>query len=220
MNCQCGKEKDNILNTEVKNLAKFEYTPAQLDKGYANKTLYINISNNEIKEKDVTEEMKDKFIGGRGFGLWYLWNAVNSQTKWNDPENEIVIATGPVGGITQYPGAGKSLVVSLSPLTGTIIDSNVGGHFGPYLKFSGWDALEIQGKVDKDVVIYIDGNKGIVTIDEDWTESKDSHLIAEEITERYAESEEDKRNISVVSAGQAAENTLIGMLNFSFYDRR
>lgn len=220
MNCQNRETGINIQKIEPVNLRTFEYKPGEINKGYSNKTLYVNISNNEIKTKDVTEEMKEKFIGGRGFGLYYLWNAVTAATRWNDPENEIVIATGPVGGITQYPGAGKSLVVSISPLTGTIIDSNVGGHFGPYLKFSGWDALEIQGKSEKDVIIYIDGNRGVVRIDEDWVQSRDSHLIAEEITNAYAESEEDKRNISVVSAGQAAENTLIGLLNFSFYDRR
>lgn len=218
MNCQ---HNDKVkAKCEPVNLKTFEYRPEKIDRGYSNKTLYINISNKEVSSKNVTQEMKDKFVGGRGFGLYYLWNAVKPTTKWNDPENEIVIATGPIGGITQYPGAGKSLVVSISPLTGTIIDSNVGGHFGPYLKFAGWDALEIQGKSDKDLIIFIDGNKGIVRIDEDWVEARDSHLIAEEIVNAYAESEEDKRNISVVSAGQAAENTLIGMLNFSFYDKR
>ena len=29
-----------------------------------------------------------------------------------------------------------------SPLTGNVIDSNVGGYFAPFLKFSGFDALE------------------------------------------------------------------------------
>ncbi len=220
MNCQVEKSQKSTTRVETINLKTFEYKPEKINRGYSGKTLYINISDKEIKAKDVTEEMKEKFIGGRGFGLYYLWKAVNSNTRWNDPDNEIVIAAGPVGGITQYPGAGKSLVVSLSPLTGTIIDSNVGGHFGPYLKFSGWDALEIQGKSDKDVIIYIDGNRGVVRIDENWVKSRDSHLIAEEITNAYADSEEDKRNISVVSAGQGAENTLIGLLNFSFYDRR
>src|SRR5690606_21494720 len=106
----------------------------------------INLDDNQIKEKQVTNMMKDKFIGGKGFGLWYLWHAINPETKWDHPENEIVIATGPIGGITQYPGSGKSLVVTISPTTGMPMDSNVGGFFGPYLKFAGFDALEIQGK--------------------------------------------------------------------------
>ncbi len=201
-------------------LAEFEYELGTIEKGYTNRTLYVNISDNVIDSKPVTQLMKDKFIGGKGFGLWRLWHAVNKDTKWNDPENEIVMSGGPVCGITQYPGAGKSLVVTISPLTGIPIDSNVGGYFGPLLKFSGWDALEIQGKAEKDVVIFIDGDKGIVKIEEAPDEAIDSHLVCEQLTEMYAKTEKDKRNISVVSAGTAAENTNIGVLNFSFYDLR
>ncbi|MBM3437244.1 MAG: aldehyde:ferredoxin oxidoreductase, partial [Bacteroidetes bacterium] len=36
--------------------------------------------------------------------------------------------------------------------------------------------------------------------------------------EMFAEEEKDKKNIAVVSAGIAADHSLIGMLNFSFYD--
>jgi hypothetical protein len=42
----------------------------------------------------VTPRMKEIFIGGRGFGLGYLWNAIKPTTKWNDPENDIVISPG------------------------------------------------------------------------------------------------------------------------------
>jgi len=35
-------------------------------------------------------------------------------------------------GITAYPGTGKATVVTISPLTQSIIDSNGGGYFGPY----------------------------------------------------------------------------------------
>ena len=91
---------------------------------------------------------------------------MSSESKWNDPENEIIISTGPIGGTTQYPGCGQSLVVSLSPLTGSVMDSNVGGYFGPLLKFAGWDAIEIQGKAQNDVIVYIDENNGYETIEE------------------------------------------------------
>jgi len=205
---------------DFKVLKSFSYQLGKIIKGYNNRSLYINLNDYSIGEKEVTEMMKDKFIGGKGFGLWYLWNAVTPETKWNDPENEIVIATGPIGGITQYPGSGKSLVVTISPLTGIPIDSNVGGFFGPYLKFSGFDALEIQGKSKEDIVIFIDGDNGKVEIMDIDTESIDSHLIAHALTDMFAKNEEDKKNISVVSAGNGAENTLFGLLNFSFYDMR
>ncbi|HBW38274.1 aldehyde ferredoxin oxidoreductase family protein [Desulfosporosinus sp. BICA1-9] len=202
-------------------LKEYNYDLGAIDKGYTDRTLYINVGNHEIKEKPVTPLMKDKFIGGKGFGLYYLWQAVTESTKWNDPENEIIISSGPIGGITQYPGSGKSLVVTLSPLTNMPIDSNAGGYFGPFLKFVGFDALELQGKADKDVIIFIDGKKGTITLEEAAPGGNlDTHILGEQLTEKYAENEEDKRNIAVISTGTAAEHTNIGLLNFTFYDVR
>ncbi len=201
-------------------IKEYKYTLGQIEKGYNNRTLYVNLSDNTIKEKPVTQMMKDKFVGGKGFGLKLLWDATKPDTKWNDPENEIVISGGPVCGITQYSGAGKSLVVAISPLTDVVIDSNVGGFFGPFMKFSGFDSLEIQGKADKDVMIFIDGVNGKVSIEDFPLKDVDSHLIAEHLTEMYANDKKDKMNVAVVSSGSAAEHTLIGHLNFSFYDMK
>jgi aldehyde:ferredoxin oxidoreductase len=44
------------------------------------------------------------------------------------------------------------------------------------------------------------------------------HELAEALTEMYADDEKDMKNVAVVSSGSAAEHSLIGMLNFSFYD--
>jgi len=201
-------------------LKEVRFNPSLPEKGYNNRTLYVNLGTREVLEKPVTQQMKDLFIGGRGFGLWQLWNAVTPETRWNDPENEIIIAPGPVAGITQYPGSGKSLVVSISPQTDIPIDSNVGGYFGPLLKFSGFDALELQGKSDRDVILFIDGQKGIIRVEDAPLEPVDSHVLAEILTRMYAEDEADRSNISVVCTGAAAEHSLIGMLNFTWWDKR
>jgi len=201
-------------------LAEVPFTPSLPDRGYCNRSLYLNVGSLEVKEKPVTPEMKEVFTGGRGFGMWHLWNAVTPQTRWNDPENEIIISPGPVCGITQFPGSGKSLVVSISPQTDIPIDSNVGGYFGPLLKFSGFDCLEIQGKSDKELIVFIDGQKGFIRIEEAPLDPIDSHVLAEILTRMYAEDEADRTNISVVSSGSAADNSLIGMLNFSWFDKR
>jgi len=206
------------IKSKHKLLAELKYTPKELDKGYADRTLYVNVSSNVIKEKIVPAEMKKKFVGGKGYGLKYLWDAVKPTTKWNDPENEIIIAGGPICGITQYSGTGKSLVVSLSPQTAAPMDSNVGGYFGPFLKIAGFDAIEIQGKSDKEVIVLIDGVNHKIEIFEAPDEAIDSHILAHQLTEMYADDESDRKNISVVSAGKAADNSLIGMLNFSFFD--
>lgn len=208
------------MKSKHKLLKDYSYKLGEIEKGYTNRTLHVNLSNNEIKEKPVTKLMKDKFVGGKGFGLKLLWDATKPDTKWDDPENEIIISPGPIGGITQYAGAGKSLVVSLSPLTDIVIDSNVGGYFGPFLKYAGFDALEIQGKAEKDVIVIIDGKEGVIRIEEAPEEAVDSHILAEQLTNMYAESDNKKNLVSVVSAGLAAENSFIGVLNFSFYDKK
>ena len=134
-------------NNNLRILSEFTYDPPTIQRGYAGQTLYVNVGDGtDVTAKPVTDEMKDKFIGGRGFDLWLLWHGVRDDTRWDSPENEIVIASGPCGGITQYPGSGKSIAATISPLTDVVIDSNAGGHFGPYLKFAGWDAIEVQGK--------------------------------------------------------------------------
>lgn len=211
MDIQSIKEKHKLIK-------KWEYNWTPLSKGYTDKTLYINVGTTEIKEKNVPSVMKEKFIGGKGYGLRLLWDATKPDTKWNDPENEIIISSGPIGGITQYSGSGKSLVVTISPQTDSVMDSNVGGFFGPFLKFSGFDAIELQGKAENDVIVFIDGINHMVEIFEAPDEAKDSHLLAEQLTEIFADNEAEKKLIGVVSTGSAAEHSLIGMLNFSFYD--
>jgi aldehyde:ferredoxin oxidoreductase len=208
----------DTIDTDQRILNDWEYTWQPLHRGYTDKILYINVGSSEIKEKDIPPLMREKFIGGRGYGLKLLWDATRPDTKWNDPDNEINISSGPIGGITQYSGTGKSICVSLSPLTDIPIDSNVGGFFGPFLKFAGFDALEIQGKAEKDVIVFIDGVNHKVSIMENDLEEQDSHLLAEILTERFADDDKDRRNIGVVSTGAAAEHSNIGMLNFSFFD--
>ena len=74
-------------------LAEFTYELRPVERGYANRTLYINLNDNTIYEKPVTQQMKDLFTGGRGFGLKLLWDAVTPETKWNDPQNELILPT-------------------------------------------------------------------------------------------------------------------------------
>jgi aldehyde:ferredoxin oxidoreductase len=201
-------------------LKEFKYTVPQIDKGYANQTLYVNLSDDTIKVKPVDQKMKETFTGGKGFDLWLMWNSLPKDriVKWEDPENEICIATGPLGGVTQYPGAGKSIVTSISPMTGIVIDSNVGGYAGPNLKFAGFDALEIQGKAKKDVYILIDGDHGKVEIHDAGDLPDTAYEITRVLSERHTEKE--GKDMAVVTSGPAAEHAWMGCLNFSWWDNR
>ncbi|MDY7031232.1 MAG: aldehyde ferredoxin oxidoreductase C-terminal domain-containing protein [Thermodesulfobacteriota bacterium] len=193
------------------------YELAKVHRGYTDRTLKIDISTYTFEIKPVPHVMKEKFIGGKGFDLYLLWNAVSGDTTWKSPENEICIAAGPLGGTPIYPGSGKSIITTISPLTGSVIDSNVGGYFGPYLKFAGFDALEIQGKAEEEVVILIDGLNGTLTIERPPEDLSDQ---AYEITDYYHKrvGKEHPRDVSVVCSGTAARHSFFGCLNVSWYD--
>ena len=205
-----------MAELKVKELKTLKYERPTIQRGYANQTLCVNLSDANITIKPVTDRMKETFTGGKGFDLWLLWHAVNGRTRWNDPENALCIASGPLGGTPLYPGSGKSIVSALSPTTGSVMDSNVGGHFGPYLKFSGFDALEIQGKSDKPTVVFIDGVSQELQVLEIAGLPDGAHAISEILTNYFGQGK--PRNISVVSTGPGAKHTLIGCLNFSWYD--
>ena len=193
-----------------------EYERQAIKRGYANQTLSVDLSNDDIQVHFVTERMKNLFVGGKGFDLWLLWQAVCPDTKWNDPENAICIASGPMGGTPSYPGSGKSIVTALSPLTHSVIDSNVGGYFGPYLKFSGFDALQILGKSDTPAVVYIDGVEQTVKIFDTSGLPDDSYALSAALSDHFSQGR--PRGISVVSAGPGARHTFMGCLNFTWYD--
>lgn len=208
------------LKDAHKILVEFYYEPVEIQRGYTNRTLRIDITNNKIEINPVTQQMKDLWVGGRGFDLWLTFKEINKNTKWDSPENPICFSCGPLGGVTSFPGAGKTIVTAISPLTNSIIDCNVGGYFGPYLKFAGFDALMVIGKASEDIIIIIDAEKNRITIETAPLEPLDSHILAEYLTEMYAKDEDDKRNIAVVSSGSAADHIRMGILNFSFYDWR
>jgi len=201
-------------------LCEFPFEVKDLEKGYSDRILRIDLDKNEISIQPVTQQMKDLWVGGKGFDLWLMFKEITKDTKWDSPDNPICFSSGPLGGATSFPGSGKTLVTALSPLTSSVMDCNVGGYFGPYLKFAGFDVLMIVGKSKDEAIIYIDAVNKKITIEKAPKESIDSHILAEELTEMYADGDLEKRNIAVVSAGRGAQHTRMGVLNFSFWDWR
>ncbi len=243
MSCDCNDKKVKLIgdnktgfqtgNTEHtwdlqkladshKVLAEYKYELRPVHKGFAGRTLYIDLTSLQIKEIPVTEDMKKKFTGGRGFGLKMLWDTIKPETRWDSPENGLVLTAGPMAGSTQYPGFGKSLALSVSPSTDIICDSNAGGYFAPFMKFAGFDAVQIHGKATEDVVVLIDGEDGAVRIETAPFDETNSHMVAEQLTHYYAMEDTDRARqlVAVVAAGTGAENSFWGCLNISFYDIR
>ena len=204
----------NPLN--LKEIKAVSYQKPELSNGYTDQSLHIDLDATDIFINPIEEKIKNKFIGGKGYDLWLMWNAVSGSTKWNDPENTICISSGPLGGTPGYPGGGKSIVTSISPLTGAPIDSNVGGYFGPYKKFSGFDVLQVNGKAKEDIVILIDGIENSIKLFEASNLPADSYALSSALTRHFDEAK--PVNVSVVTAGPGAKHTFFGCLNFSWWD--
>jgi aldehyde:ferredoxin oxidoreductase len=200
----------------IQEIRSLTYERPAIDRGYTDRTLHVDLSGPAIDIRPIEEKVKEVMVGGKGYDLWLLWHAVTGDTAWNDPENAICIASGPLGGTPTYPGSGKSIVTTISPLTNTVVDSNVGGYFGPFLKFSGFDAMAVTGKGSGETVIVIDGVRGKISVTEIAGLPDDSYELSDVLTGEFAEGK--KGQISVVSTGPGAKHTLIGCLNFSWSD--
>ncbi len=123
--------------------------------GYAGKILRINLTTQEIVKDILPEKMCEEFIGGRGFVAKTLYEELPFGTHPFDEHNLFIIATGPLSGHF-LPASGKTHFGSKSPATGGYADSNMGGHFGPALKYAGYDMAIVTGKAETPSYIFIE----------------------------------------------------------------
>jgi aldehyde:ferredoxin oxidoreductase len=127
-------------------------------KGYAGSIARVDLSTGETHNESINEEWAKSFIGGRGYGGRIIYEEVNPAGDPLGRDNKIVVATGPAAG-SGAPASGRTMVITKSPLNGTLACSNVGGFFGPELKQAGYDMVIIEGKAQEPVYLWInDGN--------------------------------------------------------------
>ncbi len=142
------------------------YDKTAIIRGYTNRILTVDISDNSIAMPELDPKVRDYFIGGRSLGLYLLHQSITPDTIATDPANPLILANGPLGGIPQFPGTAKAMAVSLSPLTGIPGVSNFGGYFGAFLKYAGFDALKVTGKSEREIIMVINGFTNEISIEE------------------------------------------------------
>jgi aldehyde:ferredoxin oxidoreductase len=157
----------------------------------------VNLTDGTIKKEPLNVEDARLYLGARGLGTKIFMDEVPSDVDPFSAENKMIFMTGPLTG-TFAASAGRYEVVTKAPLTGTIGASNSGGHFGPELKFAGYDGIIFEGKAEKPVYIYID---------DDEVKIKDAqHLWGKTVFETtdalVDETEEDVRVACIGPAGE------------------
>ncbi|MBI4186613.1 MAG: hypothetical protein HY530_03785 [Chloroflexi bacterium] len=123
--------------------------------GWAGKVLRVDLSSGEIEAESLDREWAKKYVGGSCFGARILFNEVPPEVSALSPDNVIILSQGPLSG-TLSPASSRCEMTAKSPMSGIISRSNVGGNFGPQMKWAGYDLIIIKGQADKPVYLWIE----------------------------------------------------------------
>ncbi|TEB08411.1 putative oxidoreductase YdhV [Pelotomaculum schinkii] len=126
--------------------------------GWAGTLLRVNLTDGTIKKETLNKRDADLYLGARGLGAKIMMDEVDPKVEPFSPENKLIFLAGPLTG-TMAACPGRYEVISKAPLTGTIGASNSGGHFGPELKFAGYDGIIFEGRAEKPVYLSINDDE-------------------------------------------------------------
>jgi aldehyde:ferredoxin oxidoreductase len=121
--------------------------------GHAGFRLRVNLTENQWTIEEIDDDYARTWMGGRGYNMERFFHEVPPDADPMGPQNKLFIAVGPITG-SSFPGT-RANASGKSPLTGYLGDSNAGGHFGPEMKFAGFDQIIIEGKAEKPKYIRI-----------------------------------------------------------------
>jgi len=166
--------------------------------GYVGKILRIDLTDGSMVFEDTPKDIVEDFIGGSGLASRILYDELKEGVDPLSPGNILIFATGPVTG-SKALFSGRHLVAAKSPLTGIYGQATSGGYFGAELKYSGIDALILEGKSDHPVYISIkDSDIEIKDAKDLWG------LDSVETEEEILKESEAKTRVSCI--GPAGEN--------------
>lgn len=168
----------------------------------AGKILRVDLSSGRIWTEHTGEYVR-KTLGGRGINSLIMLNEIEPNTKWNDPENLLCLGAGSLVG-TMAPGACRVDVSTINVFSGGKGSANVGGFWGPELKYAGFDNVIVRGKSKKPVYLYVnDGHIELRDASSIWGKTTFE-------TENVLRRELGDNSIRIASIGPAGENRVKG----------
>lgn len=160
--------------------------------------LHVFLNDKSIRRESLPPDLYEQYLGGRGLGVKLLFDNLAPGTDALSPENLLVFAVGP-STATSVPTAGRFVVITKSPTTGTIFDSHAGGYFGAQLRHAGFAAVVFHGKADTPMYLWInDDNVEIREASKIW--GKDTYATTDALLE------ETDSKAQVACIGPAGEN--------------
>jgi aldehyde:ferredoxin oxidoreductase len=170
--------------------------------GLAGKILGVDLTRRKIWTQD-TAVYAERYLGGRAVNSHILLEEMSPETKWSDPDNLLIFGVGCLVG-TMAPAACRVSIDTKNTYTGGKGSTNFGGHFGPELKYAGFDHVIITGKAEKPVYLWIhDGEAQIRDASGIWGKTTYE-------TEDLLRRELDDDRIEIACIGPAGENLVRG----------
>jgi aldehyde:ferredoxin oxidoreductase len=122
--------------------------------GWNGKLLRVDLSAESCVIEDLNLTWAAAYVGGRGLATKYLSEEIDPQVDPLSAENKLIFAAGPLTG-TYGAANGRYMVVTKSPLTGTVASSNSGGYFPGELRYAGFDMIIVEGKAKEPLYLRI-----------------------------------------------------------------
>jgi aldehyde:ferredoxin oxidoreductase len=166
--------------------------------GWHHKLLRVDLTNHKVSIEDIDPEISKDYIGGRGVAMRYLYDEVDPQVEPLSPENKLIFATGPLTA-TPAPTGNRYMVITKSPLSGALTNSNSGGDFPTWMKRTGFDLFIFEGASEKPVYLWVNEDQvEIRSAEHLW--GKDTH----ETTDILVTETDPKAKVACI--GPAGEN--------------
>ncbi|MDF1534927.1 MAG: aldehyde ferredoxin oxidoreductase family protein [bacterium] len=120
--------------------------------------LRIDLTTQSFERDTASGDLTRSLIGGRGLGAFFLRDHAGPRVDPISGDVPVVLATGPLTG-AMIPSGDRFSLSTISPLTGTVMDTNSGGRLGRALKRGGVDVLIMNGRFDvPGIVVVQDGS--------------------------------------------------------------
>ena len=107
--------------------------------------LRVDLTTGKIEKVRLDKNFYRMYMGGSAIGTYFLLKETDPKTDAFDPENILTIAPGITTGAA-VTGVSRCCISAISPATGAVGDSQLGGSIGPAIKRAGYDAIVITGK--------------------------------------------------------------------------
>jgi benzoyl-CoA reductase subunit BamB len=116
------------------------------------------LTRGNIERVETDQRDTELYLGGLGTNAKILWDRVPPEVEPFSEDNVLIFASGLLCG-TPATGANRTIVSTISPHTGLMAFSMMGGFWAPELKYAGYDKVILRGKSPDLVYLWINNDK-------------------------------------------------------------